>query len=355
MAFPIPLLLGAFAFLFAAKKKKPPPTRMPTNTPPPLPSAAKNASSGYSNVTRERMQEIQTLLISNGYDPGIPDGKYGPKTRTAVEEFQEDWGQGLGVDGKPGKNTQTALEEAEAGRLRALQQVAKSQPAAQVLDQCNPLDVGTWGTGNVCTFDGSRWVLQKGVLPKNAVPPISAKEVGFSADYSKLAVGSQFRLGVLDPWLNARRKKGLLATKNHGPTFAEYFVDNPESFLSSIFGVKKAGGELIYGALTLMATGGMGLGAKAIQLAVAKMAASLTLKASTIGATGLMMEKLFGTDAVGMAASMMEAGRAFAESHTVIVGTKKVKISSLPADRNSVKSFNKYIMDYVLKFQKMHF
>jgi hypothetical protein len=354
MAFPIPLLFGAFALLFVGKKKKPI-SRMPMNTPPPLPSAERNTASGYSNVTRERMQEIQTMLVSNGYGPGRPDGKYGPKTKQAVWEFQEDWGQGLVVDGKPGENTQTALEEAEAGRLDALQYAAQSQPAAQVLDLCDPLDVGTWGSGNVCTFDGSRWVLQKGALPKNAVPPISAKEVGFSADYSNLAVGSSFQIGVLDPWLNARRQKGLLATKNHGPSFAEFFFENPESFLSSIFGVKKAGGEAIYATLSIMATGGLGLGAKAVQIAAAKMAASLSLKASSIGVTGTIMEKLFGTDAVGMAASAVEASRAFAESHTVIVGSKKVRISSLPATKNSVKSFDKYIVDYVIKFQGMHF
>jgi len=29
--------------------------------------------------------------------------------------------------------------------------------------------------------------------------------------------------------------------------------------------------------------------------------------------------------------------------------------SSLPADKNSVKSFDKFIVDYIIKFQKMHF
>jgi len=27
----------------------------------------------------------------------------------------------------------------------------------------------------------------------------------------------------------------------------------------------------------------------------------------------------------------------------------------LPADKNSVKSFDKFIVDYIIKFQKMHF
>jgi len=303
------------------------------------------------------------MLMSNGYDVGSygTDGRYGKDTATAVLGFQMDhMPRSDGWDGKPGPKTQTALEQLEATRLQGQQVAAQKAPqqAAKLVDECDALDPGTWGSGNVCVFEGGRWVRKTKAatkLAQNALPTITAKEVGFSADYSKVEVGPTFTLATLDTWLNQRRKDGLLATKYHGPSFAEFFVSNPESFLSSVFGVKKAGGELIYGTLAFMATGGMGLSAKAVQIAVMKMATSLSLKASAIGTTGAMMEKIFGTDAEGMAASAVEAIRAFAESHTVIVGGKKVKISSLPATKNSVKSFNKYIVDYVIKFQGMHF
>lgn len=353
MLLPIPLLLGAAALLFVGKKKSKV-TRLPATTPPPIPSAEKNTNSGYPGVTRERMQEIQTMLISNGYAPGKPDGVYGPKTKQAVWEFQEDWG-GLQVDGKPGSKTQVALEKAEAARLEDQKYAAQKQPAAQVMDQCNPLDPGTWGPGYICQFDGARWVRRAGEVPKNLVPPITAKEVGFSADYSKLAVGSQFKYGVLDPWLNERRKKNLLITKYHGPTIMEYFSDNPTTFLAKTFGVSKARGELIYATLFVAASGGFGMGSKAIQKAVMKMAQSAAMKVSTYGPMAGLMEKVFGTDAEGAAASAIEAAAAFAETHFVLVGSKRVKISSLPGDKDSVKSLNKYIMDYIIKFQQMYF
>ncbi|MBU0468304.1 MAG: peptidoglycan-binding protein [Candidatus Omnitrophica bacterium] len=38
------------------------------------------------------IEEIQTLLKIYGYDPGIIDGKWGLKTRNAVERFQKDVG-----------------------------------------------------------------------------------------------------------------------------------------------------------------------------------------------------------------------------------------------------------------------
>jgi peptidoglycan hydrolase-like protein with peptidoglycan-binding domain len=309
------------------------------------------------------MQEIQTMLMSNGYDVGSygTDGRYGKDTATAVLGFQMDYmPRSDGWDGKPGPKTQTALEKVEAARLQGQQVAATKAPqqAEQLVDECDALDPGTWGSGNVCVLEGGRWVrrTKKSVaLPKNAAPQITARETGFSADYSQVTVGSSYKIAVLDAWLNERRKKGLIATRYHGPTFAEYISHNPSSFLSSIFGVKKAGGELIYGTLGVMATGGLGLGAKAIQVAVARMAASLATKASSMGAMGSMMEKVFGTDAEGMAASAVESAHVFAETHTVIVGSKRVKISALPATKNSVKSFDKFIVDYIIKFQKMHF
>lgn len=356
MGLPIPVLLGAALLLLAGKKKKSAASGIPATTPPPIPVAEKKTGSGYPGVTRERMQQIQTMLVANGYDVGRHglDGRYGPSTKQAVWEFQEDWG-GLTVDGKPGSKTQSALEEAEAMRIDSMKSAAKTQPAAQVMDLCNPLDPATWSAGSLCYFDGSRWALRKGELSKNALPPISAKEVGFSADYSKIVIGSQFQHGVLDPWLNNRRKEGLLVTKYHGPTFMEYFSDNPTSFLSQVFGVGKTRGELLYATLYVMATGGVGFGARAIQKAATKMAQSVAVKASTYGPMTGMLEKTFGTDAEGAAASAAEAFAAFSKTNSVTVGSKKVKIAALPSDKNSVKSLSKYIMDYIIKFQKMHF
>ena len=189
-ALPILLLGGAAALMLAGKKKKKSGAIgggqiiLPPTTPPPLPASVKKSGSGYPGVSRAKMQEIQTMLVANGYDVGSYglDGKYGPATKQAVWEFQEDWG-GLTVDGKPGSNTQTALRQAEAARLEGQRTAVQKQPQkkTQVADQCDPLDPGTWGSGNVCVFDGTKWARQRAQVkpaPKAPSKPASDSDSG---------------------------------------------------------------------------------------------------------------------------------------------------------------------------------
>jgi 3D (Asp-Asp-Asp) domain-containing protein len=53
------------------------------------------------------VRDIQTQLLSRGFNPGDVDGKMGPQTRRAIEAFQR--ANGLGVDGVVGRNTGAAL------------------------------------------------------------------------------------------------------------------------------------------------------------------------------------------------------------------------------------------------------
>jgi hypothetical protein len=55
----------------------------------------------------------QNTLIKLGYKPGQPDGKWGPKTKAAVQEFQRS--NGLKDDGVVGRLTTAALEQALGG------------------------------------------------------------------------------------------------------------------------------------------------------------------------------------------------------------------------------------------------
>jgi len=170
---PLPILLlgGAALLMMGGKKKKSGAIAdreivLPPTTPPPLSKAVKKSGSGYPGVTRARMQEIQTMLLANGYDLGKwrADGRYGPATKAAVLAFQMDhMPKSDGWDEKPGPKTQAALEQVEAARLQGQQQQAKQQPQkkAQVVDECDPLDPGTWGSGNVCVLSDNRWVRQK--------------------------------------------------------------------------------------------------------------------------------------------------------------------------------------------------
>lgn len=54
-------------------------------------------------------QEIQTALKNAGYYTGIIDGKIGPMTKKATEEFQK--ANGLEVDGKVGPKTWAVLSK----------------------------------------------------------------------------------------------------------------------------------------------------------------------------------------------------------------------------------------------------
>lgn len=56
------------------------------------------------------VRQIQCLLCYLGFDPGAPDGKLGPNTRSATRRFQA--AAHLNVDGHPGPATQQALQEA---------------------------------------------------------------------------------------------------------------------------------------------------------------------------------------------------------------------------------------------------
>jgi peptidoglycan hydrolase-like protein with peptidoglycan-binding domain len=57
----------------------------------------------------DRPKEIQTALKKAGYYAGAIDGKIGPKTMKAIEEFQK--AKGLKVDGKVGPRTWAELEK----------------------------------------------------------------------------------------------------------------------------------------------------------------------------------------------------------------------------------------------------
>src|SRR5262245_1809765 len=55
----------------------------------------------------DKVKQIQQALIGKGFDPGLPDGEFGPHTSAAVVAYQ--LSQGLTPDGEVGPQTATAL------------------------------------------------------------------------------------------------------------------------------------------------------------------------------------------------------------------------------------------------------
>lgn len=62
-----------------------------------------------SGPYRPSVKEIQTALKNAGYYAGSVDGKLGPKSKGAIEEFQK--ANGLTTDGKVGPKTWNALSK----------------------------------------------------------------------------------------------------------------------------------------------------------------------------------------------------------------------------------------------------
>ena len=78
------------------------------------PSAApqvtgKPAQQAVSPERESRNRDIQAALKNAGLYAGSIDGKLGPKTRKAIEEFQQS--KGLKVDGRVGPKTWAELEK----------------------------------------------------------------------------------------------------------------------------------------------------------------------------------------------------------------------------------------------------
>jgi len=82
-----------------------------TETIPPTaaPQMAEKPAAQVPSEKSDRDKDIQKALKSAGFYTGTVDGKIGPKTKRAVEEFQKS--KGLKADGKVGSKTWAELEK----------------------------------------------------------------------------------------------------------------------------------------------------------------------------------------------------------------------------------------------------
>ena len=69
---------------------------------------ASRAASSHTNKSLDRgLIRVQKALYENGYNPGIVDGIYGPKTKLALEKYQK--ADDLKVTGKSDSQTKRLL------------------------------------------------------------------------------------------------------------------------------------------------------------------------------------------------------------------------------------------------------
>jgi peptidoglycan hydrolase-like protein with peptidoglycan-binding domain len=82
-----------------------------TETIPPTaaPQIAEKAMAPVVEKAADRSKEVQTALKNAGFYAGTIDGKIGPKTKKAIEDFQK--AKGLKIDGKVGPKTWAELEK----------------------------------------------------------------------------------------------------------------------------------------------------------------------------------------------------------------------------------------------------
>lgn len=97
------------------------PSTAPTTTTPPTSSTGGPSGFVLPEGTKLRLgegdpvviKELQQALSTAGYEPGTPDGTFGPQTEAAVIAFQH--ANGLSPDGIVGPKTASALNSAVAG------------------------------------------------------------------------------------------------------------------------------------------------------------------------------------------------------------------------------------------------
>jgi len=113
----------AAAGVFSSSKAAAPPVTTPTTPPPPTttsaitttttPTAQAPTHTLNPGDTGSEVKNLQQSLTALGYNPGTPDGNYGPSTQQAVEKFQA--ANGLNTDGVVGPATLAKLQQALSG------------------------------------------------------------------------------------------------------------------------------------------------------------------------------------------------------------------------------------------------
>jgi hypothetical protein len=141
---------------------------------PPAPGQAPAAAAGQGGVAG-----IQKALKKLGFDPGALDGVSGPKTKAAIQKFQQ--ANGLAADGIAGPKTQAALAKALAGAAAPpAAPPAPPGPAAgdsKLLPGARPANLSAWQAARQEAINDLKALATKVAATKHADAAGVVKEI----------------------------------------------------------------------------------------------------------------------------------------------------------------------------------
>lgn len=138
--------------------------------------------------------QLQQALNQRGYSVGTPDGKFGPKTETAVRSFQKD--NKLKVDGIAGNGTQTAL-------YNQAQPIVTSAPTATSAPT----------SGAQISFGGDYTTIEKGQSGTRVLMLQTALNL---LGYGRISVDGKFGDGTLNAVMAFQQANKLTADGKAG-------------------------------------------------------------------------------------------------------------------------------------------
>lgn len=184
----------------------------------------------------------------------------------------------------------------------------------------------------------------------------SAHALGFAGGAARSVAGIGINARALPAAVGANQAAAVQAAATKIPRFQQWMA-NMRNTRAGLAAARRQG--LKASAKMMSASGALGGASAASSLGVGRVAMTISQNAAQLG-TGVALTAL-ASDSIpegysdDLAASALEAQMEFASQYTVKVGAAGIEfpISSLPGteENPAVQSFNKLIMDHIIKFQ----
>ena len=246
-----------------------------------------------------------------------------------------------------------AGEEEPGVKIPKLPRLTKKdkEESLALLDECDPLDEGTWREGTVCMQVEGIWVLWPAQVPRpeagvGASP--GPRQVVVSPDYQDVEIGESWPIAVLDAYLEDARQEDRLLVVKSAPPLVEAFVLDPMLFLggdrvSDPVAELRAGHDV--GVAIYMALSTVGCPASILTLGLATLETAIReIFGEKIGVEYELAMQLAAVAAIGE----------FSRTHRVRVDGQSVMISDLPP-LPGPQRLRKYIAEYVVGFMSRTF